>query len=404
LPKRFCSTLTEVLLIAVSLVFVQPLLSLGEEISYERLRHLIESKKLTTVNDTLAALPEEFRSNFTLIYSSGSTQPATFEKPRALLFTQDAKFILAFNDIPDADGKKRLEMVQFRDDQDVFEFYSIRFDNESSAHEKAVFFSEKDPYICSKCHYDDLRPNWDPFPITAGVFGSSNDRIFFGSKENEGLEAFSRVRHQGPYSFLPPLKIADDPNGTGYRLVSQPNKTLGEAVNKLNLRRIRRILKSNPMYPSCRYALTLALNPVCLATFEGHITSREENQTEVSMEEILTSTIRRRHEYAHHLRESAARYAGVEREKMADLLPLLRNDDLEVAGLRFIVEGSMKSSMRDWAMTREADSFIFSASEHGIEYLGETLYADFLGEHPDLASAEGKNICEELLKLRQNSR
>jgi hypothetical protein len=121
------------------------------------------------------------------------------------------------------------------------------------------------------------------------------------------------------------------------------------------------------------------------------------------MEEIMASTIRRRQEYAYHLRESAARYAGVETEKISDLKPLLKSDDLGVAGLRFIVEGRMKLSMLDWAMTREADSFIFSAPRHGIEYLWEILYADLLREHPDLALAEGEDVCKELLKLSQNS-
>lgn len=372
---------------------------MGNEITYEWLRHIIQSKKLTNLNETIAALPEELRASYVLMYSSGSTQLAAFNKPRVLLFTSDARFILAFNDIPDARGRRRLEVVQFRDDLDTFEFYDIRFNADPAAPDKGAFFSEKNPFICSKCHYDDMRPNWDPFPITIGAFGSSDDRIFQGSKEDEGFRDYIRANDREPYKYLASLKVVEEPGGVSYRLSSLPNRTFGTALNKLNLRRIRRILMDNPHYNSIRYAISAALDPHCSATFGGFVSSTALRSSEAAFEESCAFTLRRRHQYARDLRRSAAQFAGVEPHRMADPAPLLEKDDRQTGALRFLVEGPMRSSMLDWAMTREADSFIFTAAEQGIDSLGQMLRADLLKDHPELVSMQSEAFCQELAML-----
>src|SRR5438045_2594135 len=74
-----------------------------EKIDITTVLNLLEEKKPTKMEDLLAALPESLRSNFLLLYKSGSMQDASFENPRAVLFDYDSNVMMAFNGHPAQD-------------------------------------------------------------------------------------------------------------------------------------------------------------------------------------------------------------------------------------------------------------------------------------------------------------
>src|SRR5579884_502312 len=72
----------------------------GSHFDFVKLRDLINSKNIESIESLLASLPEEYKLFFTLVYSSKSAQGATPENPRAILFGRDGKLILTFNGSP----------------------------------------------------------------------------------------------------------------------------------------------------------------------------------------------------------------------------------------------------------------------------------------------------------------
>jgi hypothetical protein len=375
----------------------------GNEISYLKIRALIESHNLKSVDEVLSMLPERLRASYVLMYSSASTQPATFLKPRVLLFSGDARFVMAFNDRPDHRGARRFEIIQFSDETHAFEFYEIRFNPEAVAPEKAVYFSDKDPFLCSKCHREDLRPNWDPFPITEGAYGSSRDRIFRGSDEDQGFRDFVRISGEGPYLFLVGLGNTEDHKETSYRLAGCPNTRFGTALNELNFLRIERILRNTEGFDRFRYALQAALSADCCDEIEDFLTVDLRKTFIKSFDEVLSDTLTRRRRSAEALRRSAAEFGGIIEDRIPDLGQILQADDGVVAAFRYIAEEAMKADMREWTMTMEVDSFLFTSSDFGLERLGDLLLPGLKKDHPELSVLNGKELCTRLREFSLKS-
>src|SRR4051812_43977881 len=67
------------------------------ELTYEDVVELIQKNHVLSIEQLLPKLPEEFRSNYTLMYSSRSLQDASYEHPRVIMFGNDARLTCAFN-------------------------------------------------------------------------------------------------------------------------------------------------------------------------------------------------------------------------------------------------------------------------------------------------------------------
>ena len=153
----------------------------SSDLSWESLKAMIEYDGLTTVEDTLAAVKQkhpEFFEKYILMYHSRSLQGSSFENPRAILFDSSAQFVFSFNGNKRQRGFDRLEIMQFRKDTNRFEFREVIFSSKGE-----VTFSEPNPAKCMVCHQDahrsniDPRPNWEPYNIWPGSYGSNSGRL-----------------------------------------------------------------------------------------------------------------------------------------------------------------------------------------------------------------------------------
>jgi cytochrome c553 len=150
--------------------------------TYEDLKSLIETKKIKSIDDLIKELPESMRTNYVLVYSSLSLQPATPENPRVILSTFDGRLTCAY-----AKGAT-VECFQFRDPTRSFEFREIRFPEKADA-ARPVLFSEINKSTdgsvsCTTCHGRDPRPNWEGYPFWKGLYGSQDDLINPEIKQN----------------------------------------------------------------------------------------------------------------------------------------------------------------------------------------------------------------------------
>lgn len=153
---------------------------LEQEMTFEKLKSLIQAKNLNSVEQVIQNLPfEMLNDNYVLMYHSRSLQDATPQAPRALLYSPTARFVLSFNGgEPGKAGAQTLEIIQFRDRTRSFELREIEFLSQGN-----VRFSDPNPKKCLECHQSssrknvDPRPNWEPYSRWPGAFGSDGGRI-----------------------------------------------------------------------------------------------------------------------------------------------------------------------------------------------------------------------------------
>ncbi|MBY0384495.1 hypothetical protein K2X05_04985, partial [bacterium] len=75
----------------------------------------------------MGLVPQEFFQNYVLMYRSRSLQDASYLMPRAIVFGRSAKFIMAFNGHEKQKGYNNLEIIQYREKTQRWEFREITF-------------------------------------------------------------------------------------------------------------------------------------------------------------------------------------------------------------------------------------------------------------------------------------
>jgi hypothetical protein len=227
---------------------------IAEPVSLDKvLGYLQANPDVRSIDSLLSALPETFRSNYTLVHKSNSLQIASPELPRAIVFGTDASFVVAFNGDPKADRYDTLEMIQFHADQAAFEFREIRFP-ESADSPGAPTVSEKNPALCVTCHQSDLRPNWEHYSTWPGAFASDDDRFDESDPDvHPRLLAFLDQADSLPrYRQL--IAVKDGYSNAGFRSKVEHNITFTQRIAVHNFQRVARLMRATPDFDKFQYA------------------------------------------------------------------------------------------------------------------------------------------------------
>ncbi|MGE3261949.1 MAG: hypothetical protein AB7K68_09235 [Bacteriovoracia bacterium] len=178
-------------LLVVAAFFLSALRAQAASFTYDDFVKLLQEKNITKIADAIAALPEELRANYTLMSDSMSAQPSSPTHPRAILFGQDAKFVVTFNGDPKHLNYDRLEVLQFREETNEFELRFIKFEG------NAPQFSAKNPRSCVNCHSANPKPIWGSYQDWPGTYGN-DDRISEKTAPEiyEGFQSFLAIQPQ----------------------------------------------------------------------------------------------------------------------------------------------------------------------------------------------------------------
>ncbi|MEQ1875768.1 MAG: hypothetical protein ABL958_03920, partial [Bdellovibrionia bacterium] len=179
--KRLGQTLIVFAVLFVSAqAFAQPYrIKKKTDFTFENLVETLDGKQVRTIEALLPLLPREFLTEYVLMYKSRSLQEASFKFPRVLMYGNDATLMMAFNGHASQNGFDSLEVIQFRQKSSSFEFHEITFDGKNRPS-----VSEANPAKCVKCHQSstrtnvDMRPNWEPYDIWPGAYGSVSGRLY----------------------------------------------------------------------------------------------------------------------------------------------------------------------------------------------------------------------------------
>lgn len=209
----------------------------------------IFKKPLTISGDTIVGegsidglinqIESDYWDNSALVYQSRSNQHGSEDLPRIILFKDSESPIIAFAGHSGVAGGNNIEIIDYDRKTHKFEFYEI-------AQKDGKVTVERNPTECMGCHTSSLRPNWDPYVLWPGSFGSIDDQIVVGSKEDKLFQKFLKNnrskfrydrltkvrRHKNATSDLSAGNTA--PHSAGkYRMIEDPtfsDKRANEAV------------------------------------------------------------------------------------------------------------------------------------------------------------------------------
>jgi hypothetical protein len=224
--------------------------------TYTDLVNLIQQNNITSVEALLPKLPEDLRSNYTLMYASGSLQGATYANPRAIMFGTDASLTCAFNGDVSEIGFDHFECFQFDKESRSFDFHQIAFPTATAKIKKVVFsksgMSADGTTSCLSCHSADPRPNWDGYSFWSGSYGASDDEV----GDPTQYAAFVKTRPSHPrYKWLIQGTDSDAPYNDN-DISTRPNLRFSDFVGRMNAFRAARILDTTvPDWQSLAFAM-----------------------------------------------------------------------------------------------------------------------------------------------------
>jgi hypothetical protein len=315
---------------------------------------LSERPSARSVPELLSMLPEELRARYVLMRRSRSPEPASAEAPRAVLYSADAKLIVAFGGAGDA-----VDVMRFDDATTSFVFREIRFSDAQGL--PTVRVSEPNPERCRACHGTPARPVWDTYPLWPGTFDETEEP---SPAERSAHAAFDAARASHPrYRYLEPRRAPVDPAAARYRgvLASSSNAELTALLGALNAKAVAAELRSAPGFERHRYELLEALIPAC---------GQEAVSRGRARDPAFASFVAQARE-ANADQEACKRARARERPR-----PRPPADDRAMTRLRFVAERELHVSTASWTLALEKGSFDFTTSRGAASGFEARLLAE----------------------------
>lgn len=243
----------------------------AKSLSFSQLQSMLEGAGSENVEQALLTLKEknpEFFTRYILMYRSRSLQQSSYLAPRALLVGPAAKLVISFNGDPSHRGYQNLEVMEYFDEGQRFEFREISFKKG-----KGPIFSKANPQRCLVCHQNskrtvaDPRPNWEPYSLWPGAYGSNGNMKFNG----ERFKHDDRLRKEDHQFYQDHIneeanykKFAETVKNQHqrYQLLEEFRSELTvnftETLLSHNYRRVVRLAKNTPYYEKYKFAFLAA--------------------------------------------------------------------------------------------------------------------------------------------------
>jgi hypothetical protein len=360
-----------------ALSFGAPTAEKNGELGFESLRRLIEAEGLTSIDDLVGRLPAALRSRYVLMHESRSLQEATYSAPRALLFTADASFVVAFNGGPTENGYLALETLEFDQKNAVFQLREVAFPAAGDARANVVF-SEINPPRCLVCHGDAPRPIWDAYPEWPGAYGEVDHGALQGT-EKTGIHAFLAARRSNPRygPLLHPESFAESPRSASAAAYEgaerrSRNADFGDKLQRLEYRVIARRVTASPGFSSFRYALLAALDPQC-PDIDSFVPEPVRSRFSRSLGQFKGETA---------LANSEQDAAIGRRLSKADRAAPVTVETL--VSFRYIAEEGLHLPTQGWGLALEPNASNFTTGGTSAGYLERDLFDAVLRDDSDL--------------------
>ncbi len=172
-----------------------------EPMTKARLDAIVASRNLRTLDALPAALPKDFRINFTLKHGklrdgerghlverdvSQSSDPLA---PRVVMWDERSGFTVSYNGgTPGQTEGQRLDVFEYDDANKAFHLSGLEFDGTGApVYKTDAQLAEGKK--CARCHGPAMRPIFSMYPDWPSFYGSDNDELTDTSKEVQAIEA-----------------------------------------------------------------------------------------------------------------------------------------------------------------------------------------------------------------------
>lgn len=275
--KYLSFIITYLLAISISNKSLSNQETLTEPITIDKLEKFLISNNIQTIEEFLAKLNTNIRSQYVLMNKSLSLQSASYQKPRVIMYSDTAQMLMSFNSDNNEKNGDKIEIILYDKSKAKFEAHEIAFHNNE-------FVINKNPKSCNSCHGQDLRPNWNSYSIWPGAYGENDDRLYKSiSNTNKDeyrddfrdfyeLQIFFKNHKDHPrYQYLLKLdqhlylgnehsNFTQNTPPLYKKTTIQSNSQLTDLIFKMNTERIIRILKSNKYYNNFKYSVLLQMS------------------------------------------------------------------------------------------------------------------------------------------------
>ena len=351
------------------------------ELDFAQLQSQINQQQVHNVEGLLALLPAALRSHYVLLFASRSLQSASFENPRAILYGNDAQFIVTFTGHPRQRGFEAVEIAEFKAATQSFELREIRFAAEAGA---PIVFSPPNPPQCLSCHGSPARTLWDSAPLWPGAYGERYLQPL-SAPEKLGIAKFLQQQPNNPRYrallgaerfglrdlYVPGAHSRYDGNAQ-----EPPNADFSRLLADLNARRIIAKLAAQPAFPAFQYALLGAAEADC-GPLTNFLPVDARAGARAGLEQFSALT------------ESAnARAALIRRQRLSTFADLPAtaggSHGASLSELRYLAEAGLGLATGAWTLAIEQGSYDFSSPGPGVNSLAELLRERVLAADPEL--------------------
>ena len=250
----------------------------------DQIKTFVLEQNAVTLDQVVKKLPEDLRSNFTLVRKGRALIEGTGTYPGAILFGQDARVLIAFNGSPKQAGYASLDVLEF--DEKNQHYVPTRFlfsptpaelKMAKSAYQLGtsnVYF-EPTPGLCKNCHGISHHPIFETgYPTWEGFYGSERDHLYGSDKKDEiaDFKKFRDVRKRNPrysalifpsenFSSMTPFLDSETEHQLSYGAAHayRPNLMFGTLLMRRNAKTIMQVMKSSPYYAEFSRLLVASL-------------------------------------------------------------------------------------------------------------------------------------------------
>jgi mono/diheme cytochrome c family protein len=379
--RRLRTNLLHGLLLSVALLGAAA--GRATDFDFAQLQRQISEQQVHSVEGLIGLLPVSMRSHYVLLFASRSLQSASYENPRAILYGDDAQFIVTFNGHPRQRGFDAVEVAQFQASTQSFELREIRFSADSGA---PIEYSAANPPQCLGCHGSPARTLWDSAPLWPGAYGERYLQPL-SAPEKVGITKFLEQQPTNPrYRALlgaerfglRDLYVPDAHSRYDGNAEEPPNADFSRLLGDLNARRIVAQLSNQPGFRAFQYALLGAAEADCGALF-NFLPANTRVGARAGLEQISALT-----------RSANARAALIRRQRLSTFADLPAtagaSHGASLTELRYLSEDGLGLSTRAWTLAIEQDSYDFSTPGPTTNALAELLRERLLATDPQLGA------------------
>lgn len=184
------------------------------------LKSLVDQNGIKELDNLVEKLPLPMRQNALLVYDSHALNLPLVgpDRPRIILFNNDASLILALTQNPGADAVKRgddkLEVMHFDHKTAEFEILDVAFDGRRKPFVDAST-TQSNPALCLTCHGQNPHPIFQDYNAWPGFYGSFSQRAasVLGTQEFKFMESYLKVAPTLPRYRDLAMNIVLEPKG-----------------------------------------------------------------------------------------------------------------------------------------------------------------------------------------------